>query len=794
MKKINLIYIFVFLFLVSSMFVSAVITDNLVGYWRLDDNVASPVDVLGKYNLTKGGNPTFLTNAKINGGQELNSTKYLYSPTITELSGTSDFCIAMWLNWNGTVVSSNFPYSWLFQIGEPTGAVYPLGVTSGTNTTNLYSVQQDGTLTTSTAYQPKVNASYHHYIFCRDYTNSKFYTYQDGVILLNESATRRNPAGSFSLVLGTSRNFGSGILERKSYDEVGLWTKILSLSEVTQLYNSGSGVSYPFVNQYIYFNDTVTPSTNTYYNSTHNYIEVSTYATYPNIQNVTQFLYFNDVLINYSNSTAGNFTTNFTGLSTGTYKINATVYNSSNSTSTETRTVYINLGLLNITAKDFNGNNLTTFNVTLIDLNTSATQTITTTTGNITSYQTLGNIIEAHFYGNNIATSDNIVLANYDAVVNINMNSTWVNWTQYLPFIQYDLWFSSPTNVTIKQESLLTGELSYINITNITINLNNYEVDKYVYVFFGENQQYVIYNSLDEYRNISLYLQTLDTSTTTNIISSGVQVDRAKIEVYSKTSLLNGSRRLIYATLTEDNGYADLLINSGVQQYTIVVSKEGYITKTVEKTFIAGSTLVSTINIEKESGGTGQFLIYTNCWTYGITRVCDMGTYTTTKNQLVYLNYSGNAGYTGSSLTNSTRKGYVTQSLIINSSTNPVFACARVYTTESGWVDLKCIVFKLYGVDTSNTTKYYNGTVDYTNTPEIDNTEENLIIFTIIILLFLIYVFAVLEGYMNGLGVWTTAILSLMIGFKYYPIWIGVGMFPLIYIIYDKFRKIYTTN
>jgi len=72
-------------------------------------------------------------------------------------------------------------------------------------------------------------------------------------LYLNGSSVATNTStGTYSLSMTPRLTIGtwwdsplSGTLKGK-VDEVGIWSRALSSSEITELYNSGTGLSYPF--------------------------------------------------------------------------------------------------------------------------------------------------------------------------------------------------------------------------------------------------------------------------------------------------------------------------------------------------------------------------------------------------------------------------------------------------------------------------------------------------------------------------------------------------------------------
>ena len=115
-------------------------------------------------------------------------------------------------------------------------------------------VNRNGVTGTNSIYcygltNPVVNTAWHQYSFTASGTN--FALYIDGSLISNTGWTLQTPSynytgtqiGSFYRSSGTPGyvEYFSGL-----EDEVGFWTRLLSSSEITSLYNSGSGRQYPF--------------------------------------------------------------------------------------------------------------------------------------------------------------------------------------------------------------------------------------------------------------------------------------------------------------------------------------------------------------------------------------------------------------------------------------------------------------------------------------------------------------------------------------------------------------------
>lgn len=227
----------------------ATLTDSIVAYWNLDYNVASPVDsVNGYYNFSKKGTPPYQNPAKINAGYNMSEANKLVMSKMnfdnTVINGSSDICIGFWAQFTTTLDSSQ--YHWMF-IFRNAASQYPFGVLSGSPPqTRIQLVQNDGTSSFSSSVYFKGIGNYSHYVFCRDYTNSRYYAYHNATIFLNESFTRRTPTGSMALEFWGNAN-ASGMNAAGKIDEVGVWNRILNSTEITQFYQYGiDGIQYPF--------------------------------------------------------------------------------------------------------------------------------------------------------------------------------------------------------------------------------------------------------------------------------------------------------------------------------------------------------------------------------------------------------------------------------------------------------------------------------------------------------------------------------------------------------------------
>lgn len=227
------------------------LTDQLVAYYKLDESSGNPVDSSGNgYTLTNNNTVAFATG-KINNGADFgsaNSSKWFNNNGLHGFtSALNAVSLSCWVNITtapGTGEVQQFVQSF---IGEVSGGDWKIFYLDAAGVKKLY-IQNDGggssayntTLTTGTWYHlvltfSGVNAA----------GSSKLYLNGAEVISANLYGTIDYSPYTDVFAVGSSRN-GSSNFTKGLIDEIGMWSRALSSTEVTSLYNSGSGLTYPF--------------------------------------------------------------------------------------------------------------------------------------------------------------------------------------------------------------------------------------------------------------------------------------------------------------------------------------------------------------------------------------------------------------------------------------------------------------------------------------------------------------------------------------------------------------------
>lgn len=217
--------------------------DNLVSYWKLDSG-ALTTDSAGSNTLTNnntvGEGTAKLGTASADFGSS-NTNKSFNVPNLG-ISGATSRTIACWIKTSanqGTIFSSGVN-------SADTAFHFGVGL-SGTNNGKMEVSTWSGTGVIS---PNTIHDGNWHHVACTynggvaNATNIKIYI--DGI---DSEAT----GGSGFAQNTTNSNYGIGYLRvsNSAYfsgmiDEVGVWSRALSSTEVAYLYNSGIGNQYPF--------------------------------------------------------------------------------------------------------------------------------------------------------------------------------------------------------------------------------------------------------------------------------------------------------------------------------------------------------------------------------------------------------------------------------------------------------------------------------------------------------------------------------------------------------------------
>ena len=213
---------------------------NLISYWKLDESSGNASDSVGAN--TGVNNDVTYSAGKINNGGAFNGTSSslnLGTSTSLRLSAVS---VSVWAKASG---NTGFIYT---KKSSAAGGHEAYGINLGLYEAGKICIRIQQTI--STFLDLRVTATFndsawHHYVFT--YTGTSLILYRDGVNIGSVSEGAIYYDGDFPAYIGSSSD--GGVLSdffSSNIDEVGVWSRVLTASEVTKLYNGGAGLPYPF--------------------------------------------------------------------------------------------------------------------------------------------------------------------------------------------------------------------------------------------------------------------------------------------------------------------------------------------------------------------------------------------------------------------------------------------------------------------------------------------------------------------------------------------------------------------
>jgi hypothetical protein len=210
--------------------------DGLIAYWKLDEASGTRIDSAGSNNLADNGSVGSATGIQGNAAQ-FDGSNYLSLASNPDVQMNGDYTIACWV-YLGVLDGSNQMIASKDVLG---GREYTLTVSADFR----FSIPGGGTVIEKTS--PSTNTWYFLVAEYRSSDNRIRLILNDdtpNVVTISSAVTPGNAefqvgAREFSGAEGFISN-GSRI------DELGIWKRILTAAEITQLHNSGAATTYPF--------------------------------------------------------------------------------------------------------------------------------------------------------------------------------------------------------------------------------------------------------------------------------------------------------------------------------------------------------------------------------------------------------------------------------------------------------------------------------------------------------------------------------------------------------------------
>lgn len=588
---------------------------GLISYYKLDESSGNAIDEVGGYDLTNIGSMTYATGL-IGNSAKANQSKYLVTSSHTGLSEieTGDFTVSLWANatnQSGEPVWFGQLTTWVDGWGSilrPSGqlSIHMKSCTFETTSVNVFNGKWDHLVITRSGGVAKLYVNGTEKGSCASSTN---YNISDFIL-------------GGSIIAG--RYFDAG------FDEVGIWNRSLSESEINYLYDEGTGVPY---GEYINISIN-SPENNSIYLTTENIdFDINSSTTATSLENIT--LYINDIL-NETKTISGdtNRTSFEKNFSEGEYNWSVRVCDSDGDClDSDTRFFETNIFIINSVnyttpvlegQEDTLSLNITTGNypITLARLTYNNTEYI----GSIFSQGDSNYIINNTINAPDISTETNITFywnltlqgspstyyltSEYNQTITelelddcSSFNSTLFNLTLYdeetqnlmnsslnpfiyvdvniyststatTPFVEYSNNFTNVTNANVCINNNLTTATLYMD-SKIQYGADNYRTEQY------NIQDYTLTNSTRE-QNISLYDILTANSEVFDIIYKNDFFQRTAnaLVIIAREYVDEGTFKTVEAPITDSNGRAVASFSPDDTTYNIYVYEEGVLSAT----------------------------------------------------------------------------------------------------------------------------------------------------------------------------------------------------------------------
>ncbi len=222
--------------------VSEAVPDNvfLVGQWKMNDTSGTSIvdSSVNANNLTSDRDTSLMTTTgKIGAALSFNGTSDALIASSELISASGDFTLCGWIKNAG----SSYKFSSAFGNGGWSGTAVK-GVVVRKHLTNLVVVMGDGTSNNSYTIISNYddNDEWNHILISYDASETKLYIYLNGSFLSSHTRTYLYSGSDFEI------GHQTGLNAAESYwygdiDDVRLYDKMLTNTEIAEIYNAGAG-------------------------------------------------------------------------------------------------------------------------------------------------------------------------------------------------------------------------------------------------------------------------------------------------------------------------------------------------------------------------------------------------------------------------------------------------------------------------------------------------------------------------------------------------------------------------
>jgi hypothetical protein len=226
------------------------VLSGLVSYWRMDEAGAADtrIDVLGNSHLTSlsgfGNNP--VVAGRVGNAAHSTTNQFLYSIGNVSQHFSSSMSIAGWINIT-TLAGGNGQHCLLSKLSTTTDVEFLLFWRNDFARWEFTVTSDGSTMHSATVVAtPALNTWYHVAAVYDASVNQIRLRINDGLVGA-DTQPFTGPLFSSSANMGCGLvYFGAAAYGDCAFDELGLWDRALTLAEITHLYNTGLGLTYPF--------------------------------------------------------------------------------------------------------------------------------------------------------------------------------------------------------------------------------------------------------------------------------------------------------------------------------------------------------------------------------------------------------------------------------------------------------------------------------------------------------------------------------------------------------------------
>ena len=221
--------------------------DNLVSYYKLDEASGNRLDAHGSNTLTDNNTVGQDASGKINAAALFVTANSEYfsaaDNTIFDVT-TGDFSVSFWYKGTDPATSATLFSKRVTASGQGFYAILNAS-------DQVYFNPADESGTDYNEYRGSTDVAdgtYKHIVITWDGTGNDAKIYVNGtdetVVVTDDPDGLGSLTNTSIFLIGAENAPGQYIAG--SIDEWGFWTKVLSAAEVTELYNAGAGLAYPF--------------------------------------------------------------------------------------------------------------------------------------------------------------------------------------------------------------------------------------------------------------------------------------------------------------------------------------------------------------------------------------------------------------------------------------------------------------------------------------------------------------------------------------------------------------------